>query len=98
MNNKTFTPKYDNDLIPKWYFEQTIDKEIFMVGEIRTIMGSIIPEGWLLCNGDEISRTRYKKLYNVIGTLYGTGDGVSTFNLPEYEDEISVLGYKIIKY
>ena len=40
MNNKTFTPKYDNDLIPKWYFEQTIDKEIFMVGEIRTITSS----------------------------------------------------------
>ena len=98
MNNKIFTPKYDNDLIPKWYFEQTINKEVFMVGEIRTLAGTDIPEGWLLCDGSDISRTRYKKLYETIGTQYGVGDGASTFNIPTYVDSVCVLGYKIIKY
>ena len=38
--------------------------------------------GWLLCNGQEISRTEYSKLFDVIGTLFGEGDGSTTFNLP----------------
>ena len=96
--NKQFTPRYDNDLIPKWYFEQTIDKEVFITGEIRTLAGSVIPNGWLLCDGSDISRTRYKKLYDTIGTTYGVGDGTSTFTLPTYVDSVVDLGYKIIKY
>lgn len=96
--NRQFTPKYDNDSIPLWYFEQTIDKEVFMIGEIRTLSGSTIPEGWLLCDGSDISRTRYRKLYEVIGTTYGAGDGTSTFTLPTYVDSVVDLGYKIIKY
>jgi microcystin-dependent protein len=41
------------------------------------------PAGWLLCNGQAVSRTTYLTLFNVIGTLYGTGDGATTFNLPD---------------
>jgi microcystin-dependent protein len=41
-------------------------------------------EGFLLCNGAAVSRTDYKELFEVIGTRYGAGDGVSTFNLPRY--------------
>ena len=40
------------------------------------------PKGWLLCNGQAISRTDYNKLFEVIGTTYGNGDGTSTFNVP----------------
>ena len=40
------------------------------------------PEGWLAMNGAEISRAVYSKLFSVIGTMYGPGDGVSSFNLP----------------
>lgn len=41
-------------------------------------------EGFLLCNGAAVSRTDYKELFDVIGTRYGAGDGVSTFDLPNY--------------
>ena len=41
------------------------------------------PEGWLLCNGAAISRTRYANLFNVIGEIYGAGDNSTTFNLPD---------------
>lgn len=44
-----------------------------------------IPDGWLLCNGAAVSRTTYAKLFNVIGTRYGDGDGSTTFNLPNLE-------------
>ena len=37
---------------------------------------------WLLCDGSAVSRTEYSELYNAIGTTYGSGDGSTTFNLP----------------
>lgn len=40
------------------------------------------PEGWLLCNGQPVSRSTYSALFSVIGTKYGAGDGSTTFNLP----------------
>ena len=41
-----------------------------------------VPEGWLQCNGAAVSRTTYAALFSVIGTKYGSGDGSTTFNLP----------------
>lgn len=41
-----------------------------------------IPDGWLLCNGATVSRTAYSALFNIIGTTYGSGDGSTTFNVP----------------
>ena len=45
------------------------------------------PKGWLLCDGRRISRVQYSRLFNKIGTLYGAGDGSTTFNIP------NLLGY-----
>ncbi len=42
-----------------------------------------IPAGWLLCDGSEVSRSEYANLYNAIGVSWGTGDGSTTFNLPD---------------
>ena len=42
-----------------------------------------IPEGWMLCDGAEVSRSEYANLYNAIGVCWGTGDGSTTFNLPD---------------
>lgn len=42
-----------------------------------------IPAGWMLCDGSAVSRTTYGNLYNAIGVAWGTGDGSSTFNLPD---------------
>ena len=95
--NKRFEPKYDNDLIPYWYFKEKIKQELFLIGEVKTYTGTEVPNGWLLCDGAELSRNHYPDLFNVIGTTYGSGDGISTFELPTYTDSTSVLGYKIIK-
>ena len=52
-------------------------------GSVTDFAGSTAPSGWLLCYGQAISRTTYADLYAVIGTVYGTGDGSTTFNLPD---------------
>lgn len=44
--------------------------------------GDKAPDGFLLCNGQAVSRNAYAHLFTVIGTKYGDGDGSTTFNLP----------------
>lgn len=56
---------------------------IMPVGVILAFGGVTPPTGWLLCNGGAVSRTTYPKLFDVIGTFYGSGDGATTFNLPD---------------
>lgn len=64
-----------------------IDATLFNpTGSILPFAGSSIPSGYLACNGSAISRTTYSALYNVIGTKYGSGNGSTTFNLPNLED------------
>lgn len=55
-------------------------------GVLMPFAGKVIPEGYLLCNGAEVSRTTYANLFGVIGTLWGSGDGSTTFNLPDLRD------------
>lgn len=49
-----------------------------------------LPEGWLLCNGAAVSRSTYAGLFAKIGTKYGTGDGSTTFNLPDFRDRYPI--------
>jgi microcystin-dependent protein len=51
---------------------------------------STAPDKWLLCNGSAVSRTTYAVLFAAIGTTYGTGDGFTTFNLPDMRDRFPV--------
>ena len=55
-------------------------------GSYIQFAGSQAPEGFLVCNGGAISRATYSKLFAVIGTTYGSGDGSTTFNLPNLTD------------
>lgn len=45
------------------------------------------PAGWLKANGAEVSRTAYSRLFARIGTAWGAGDGLNTFNLPDLRGE-----------
>ena len=51
-------------------------------GSITAYASTTPPSGWLLANGQAVSRTTYANLYSVIGTQYGVGDGSTTFNVP----------------
>lgn len=57
------------------------------IGTVLPFSGNSIPSGYLVCNGSAISRTTYADLWAVIGTTYGSGDGSTTFNLPNLTDK-----------
>ncbi|MCF7918090.1 tail fiber protein, partial [Candidatus Gracilibacteria bacterium] len=52
-------------------------------GTVLPFAGSSAPSGWLLCDGSAVSRTTYASLFTTISTTYGTGDGSTTFNVPD---------------
>ena len=56
-------------------------------GAVMYFAGQTAPTGWLKANGAAVSRTAYAALFAAIGTTYGTGDGRTTFNLPDLRGE-----------
>lgn len=58
-----------------------------LVGIVAPFAGGTPPRGWLLCNGAAINRTTYAQLFDVTGTIYGEGDGIATFNIPDLRGE-----------
>lgn len=52
-------------------------------GAIMAFGMAAAPTGWLECNGAAVNRTTYAALYTAIGTTWGAGDGVTTFNVPD---------------
>ena len=52
-------------------------------GMIAPFAMTSAPTGWLTCDGTAVSRTTYSDLFTAIGTTWGSGDGTSTFNVPD---------------
>ena len=59
-------------------------------GALMDFAGSAAPTGWLLCDGSAVSRTTYAGLFSAIGTTWGTGDGSTTFNVPDFRGRTSI--------
>lgn len=59
-----------------------LGQSIVPEGTVISYAGDAVPIGWLLCNGQAISRTQYLNLFRIIGTVWGVGDGTNTFNVP----------------
>ena len=65
-------------------------KEYIMpTGAVLPYAGSSAPTGFLLCYGQAISRSTYADLFSAISTTYGTGDGSSTFNVPDLRGRVA---------
>lgn len=60
------------------------------IGAIIPFSGAIAPRDFLIADGRAVSRTTYKELFAVIGTTYGSGDGVNTFNVPDLRETVPV--------
>lgn len=69
-------------------FVKDIGASLSPPGAIIDYAGLSIPDGWLICNGQAVSRTEYADLFAAIGTLWGSGDGASTFNVPDFQKRI----------
>jgi microcystin-dependent protein len=61
-------------------------------GTVTAFAGGSAPTGYLLCNGANVSRTTESALFSVIGTIYGVGDGSTTFTLPDLRGRV-VAGF-----
>lgn len=68
-------------------FDGTKDVNTIPSGAIMYFAQNFAPIGWLKANGAALSRTTYANLFAAIGTLYGSGDGKTTFNLPDLRGE-----------
>jgi len=51
---------------------------------------SSVPTGFLECNGQAVSRSTYSALFAIIASTYGGGDGASTFNVPDLQDNVAM--------
>jgi len=52
-------------------------------GIVSAFAGVTAPAGWLMCFGQAVSRTEYSALFTALSTTYGSGDGTTTFNIPD---------------
>lgn len=60
------------------------------IGAVVELASNTVPNNWLLCNGQAVSRTEYADLFRAIGTTWGAGDGSTTFNLPNRAGLIAI--------
>lgn len=60
--------------------------EAIPAGTILPYAGKTVPSGFLAANGGNVSRTTYARLYGAIGTTWGSGDGSTTFKLPDFRN------------
>lgn len=76
-NTKIVTPK-------------AIGDALFFAGDLKPTARVSAPTGWLLCQGQAISRTTYAALFTAISTKYGVGDGSTTFNIPNLKGKVPI--------
>lgn len=68
-------------------YEAIVDA-IVPIGAVLPFYGSRPPKNWLLCYGQEVSRTEYKALFDAIGISAGGGNGSTTFNIPDLKGKV----------
>jgi len=62
-----------------------VDPEI---GDLKMNVSPMERNGWVLCNGQQLNRNTYSELFGLIGTTFGNGDGVNTFNVPNADGRV----------
>lgn len=66
------------------------EQQLVPAAAILPFAGAAAPAGFLLCDGSAVSRSDYATLFTAIGTTYGTGDGSTTFNVPDLRGRVPV--------
>jgi microcystin-dependent protein len=69
---------------------ESVRNALVPTGTVLATARSSAPTGYLLCQGQAVSRTTYAVLFAAIGTTFGSGDGVTTFNLPDLRGRVPV--------
>lgn len=71
-------------------YTDTVAAVLVPVGVISMYAGNTAPAGYLLCDGSAVSRSVYSSLFSIIGTSYGSGNGSTTFNLPNPDSNANI--------
>lgn len=84
---------YEDVLSANYYTKTQVDDKVaaaIPVGTMLPFAGTAAPSGYLVCNGAAVSRTTYAALFAAIGTTYGAGDLVTSFNIPDARGRVLV--------
>lgn len=65
-------------------FNRLVELPLIPTGGLLFYGAAVQPDGFLVCNGSAVSRSTYSRLFAVLGTKYGAGNGSTTFNLPNF--------------
>jgi len=84
------TAKIANANVTNEKLASDVTAAICPVGSVLAYAGSSAPTGWLLCNGQAVSRTTYSLLFAAISTTFGAGNGSTTFNVPDLRNKFAV--------
>lgn len=71
-------------------FWQWLNAPAIPIGVMLDFAGSSVPSSFLPCDGSAVSRTTYASLFAVLGTIWGIGDGTTTFNVPDFRRRVAV--------
>lgn len=74
----------------KPYVVEAVQATGVPTGTVLDFAGTTAPAGYLLCQGQAVSRATYANLFTVIGTTWGAGDGTTTFNIPDFRRRVAV--------
>lgn len=92
LNRVGQTTVRDYDVSGQAYITDFYDIAVYgssvPTGVINPFAGSSAPSGWLICDGTAVSRSTYASLFAILGTTYGSGDGSTTFNIPDLRSRI----------
>lgn len=81
-NNQLSTTEFVHNVV-----DQSVTSVTF-IGMVTWFAMPVAPSGWLACDGSAYNRVTYANLFSVIGTTFGIGDGVNTFNVPNMKNKI----------
>jgi hypothetical protein len=90
--NGDFTSKIESTNYNNSNIKQQVFKPFVPPGAVMSFATKAAPEGWLECNGNAVSRDTYSNLFDIIGTTWGSGDGSTTFDLPNLNGGYFVRG------
>jgi microcystin-dependent protein len=91
QDNAVTTPKITDANITLAKLAQEVVNALIPIGSIIEFSGSVAPAvTWIECTGQAISRATYATLFASIGTIYGVGNGATTFNVPDRRGRVAV--------
>lgn len=81
--NAVSTVKVQDNAITLAKLAADLQAYLVPTGAIQHYAGDTAPTGWIICDGSAISRVTYATLFAIVGVRFGSGDGTTTFNLPD---------------